>query len=326
MSHSESSFGTSSSSASGSGTPGPDDGAHPRFPLRVDGPRTLEIDEPVEALEIRVCGGAVNVVGSAEEGPARVEIGEVRGHPLTVSHEDGTLCVGYDSPPWKGPWKSLFTFLRGRGWRDHRAEVSVTVPAATRVDVASVGSSVVVTGVAGPTRVQTVSGDSTLVGLTGEVRTDTVSGRVEAQGVTGGLRFHSVSGDLTVLDGGAATVQADSVSGDMVLDLDPSDRGADIQLTSVSGEVAIRLPEPGDTRVEAGTTSGTLSNAFDTLRVGGGWGAKHLSGTLGSGSGRLKVTTVSGGLALLRRPVFETADGGHPGDGPATPSLEKKVL
>ncbi|MFF9477445.1 DUF4097 domain-containing protein [Streptomyces sp. NPDC014733] len=289
-------------------------------------PRTLEIDEPVRGLEIRVCGGAVNVVGSAEEGPARVEIGEVSGHPLTLSLQDGTLSVGYDNPPWKGPWKSLFAFLRGKGWRDHRAEVSVTVPSATRVDVGSVGASAVVTGVAGPTRVHTVSGDSTLVGLTGEVHAETVSGRVEAQGVTGGLRFHSVSGDLTVLDGGAATVRADSVSGDMVLDLDPSDRGADIQLTSVSGEVAIRLPEPADTRVEAGTTSGTLANAFDTLRVGGGWGAKNLSGTLGSGAGRLKATTVSGGLALLRRPVFETAGGSHPGDGPDAPSPEKKVL
>ncbi|WP_251076774.1 DUF4097 family beta strand repeat-containing protein [Streptomyces benahoarensis] len=289
-------------------------------------PRTLEIDEPVGALEIRVCGGAVNVVGSAEEGPARVEIGEVTGEPLTVSLEDGTLSIGYDNPPWKGPWKELFTFLQRKAWREHGAVVSVTVPAATRVDVGVVGATAVLTGIAGPTRVRTVSGDSTLVGLTGEVRAETVSGRVEAQGVTGGLRFHSVSGDLTVLDGGAATVQADSVSGDMVLDLDPSDRGADIQLTSVSGEVAIRLPEPADTRVEAGTTSGTVSNAFDTLRVGGRWGAKNISGTLGSGTGRLKATTVSGGLALLRRPVFETGDGGHPGDGPATPSIEKKVL
>ncbi|MGW1838637.1 DUF4097 family beta strand repeat-containing protein [Streptomyces sp. BBFR2] len=288
-------------------------------------PSTLEIDEPVRALEIRLCGGAVNVVGAAEEGPARVEIGEITGEPLTVSLDGGTLTIEYDNPPWKGPWKKLFTFLQHKGWRDHGAVVSVTVPAATRVDVSSVGATAIVTGVAGPTRVHTVSGDSTLVGLTGEVRAETVSGRVEAQGVTGGLRFHSVSGDLTVLDGGAATVRADSVSGDMVLDLDPSDRGADIHLTSVSGEVAIRLPEPADTRVEAGTTSGTVSNAFDTLRVGGGWGAKNISGTLGSGAGRLKATTVSGGLALLRRPVFETA-GGHPGDGPATPPIEKKVL
>ncbi|MFD9814356.1 DUF4097 domain-containing protein [Streptomyces sp. NPDC059080] len=289
-------------------------------------PRTLEIDEPVRALEIRVCGGAVNVVGSAEEGPARVEIGEVTGEPLTVSLEDGTLSIGYDNPPWKGPWKELFTFLQRKAWREHGAVVSVTVPASARVEVGVVGAAAVVTGIAGPTRVRTVSGDSTLVGLTGEVRAETISGRVEAQGVTGGLRFHSVSGDLTVLDGGAATVHADSVSGDMVLDLDPSDRGADIQLTSVSGEVAIRLPEPADTRVEAGTTSGTVSNAFDTLRVGGRWGAKNISGTLGSGTGRLKATTVSGGLALLRRPVFETGDGGHPDDGPAAPSIEKKVL
>ncbi|MER0482607.1 DUF4097 family beta strand repeat-containing protein [Streptomyces sp. Edi2] len=299
-------------------------------PTQVTSPRTLEVTEPVDALNVRVINGTVNVVGTTDDGPARVEIGEVHGPPLTVSYRNGTLSVAYQDVPWKG----FLKFLDRKGW-NRSAVVSVTVPAGTRVEVGVVGAGAVISGISGRTDVRGVCGDSTLVGLTGGVRADTVSGSVEAQSVSGDLHFHSVSGDLTVIDGAGGAVRADSVSGDMVLDLDPA-QGADIALTTVSGEVAIRLPDPADATVEANTTSGTVSNAFDGLRVSGQWGAKKVTGSLGAGTGTLKVTTVSGGLALLRRPSPEAGDSrpGTPGDAapgphddsPTGPTAGKKVL
>ncbi|MFE0189712.1 DUF4097 domain-containing protein [Streptomyces sp. NPDC058989] len=277
-------------------------------PMQVAEPRTLEIAEPLDALNVRVVGGAVNVVGTSDGSPARLEVSELHGPPLTVSYRDGTLTIAYEDLPWKG----FLKFLERKGWH-RRAVVSVTVPSATRVEVGVVGADAVVSGISARTDVRGVSGNSTLVGLSGEVRADTVSGKVEVQSLTGDLRFNSVSGDLTVIDGAGGGVHADSVSGDMVLDLDPV-KGADIHLTTVSGEVAIRLPDPADARVEANTTSGTVSNAFDDLRVSGQWGAKKITGSLGEGTGTLKVTTISGGLALLRRPAFEDS----PTDPPAT--------
>ncbi|MEU4205424.1 DUF4097 family beta strand repeat-containing protein [Streptomyces sp. NPDC045470] len=281
-------------------------------------PRTLEIEGAVTALEVRVVGGTVNVVGTTDGGAARVEISEVSGPPLTVRREAGTLTVTYEDLPWKGLLKMI-----GRGTWQRTAVVSVTVPAATRVEVGTVGASAVVSGISGRTELRGVTGDSTLVGLTGPVRAETVSGGVEGQAVTGDLSFNSVSGDLTLLEGSGGSVRAESVSGDMALDLDPSAEGADVRLTTVSGEVAIRLPAPGDIRVDANTTSGTVANAFEDLRVSGRWGAKRITGRLGSGNGTLKVTTVSGGLALLRRPPTGTPDD-SPGDSAG--QADKKVL
>jgi hypothetical protein len=57
--------------------------------------------------------------------------------------------------------------------------------------------------------------------------------------------------------------------------------------------------------VEANTASGKVSNAFEDLRVGGQWGAKRITGRLGAGNGSLKATTISGSIALLRRPQVE---------------------
>ncbi|MFJ4620480.1 DUF4097 family beta strand repeat-containing protein [Streptomyces sp. NPDC088812] len=261
-------------------------------------PSKLSFDEPVRELHVRVVDGTVNVVGT-DEGPARLEVSRIEGPPLVVTHRDGTLTVAYEDLPWKG----FLKWLDPKGWR-RSAVVSLAVPAHTRVAVGAVSAGTVVSGIDGHAEVKGVSGDTTLVRLTGPVRADTVSGNVEAQALTGDLRFNSVSGDLTVVEAGSS-VKADSVSGSMIVDLDPTSRPTTVSLASVSGEIAIRLPHPADAEVEAHTASGAVSNAFEDLRVNGHWGAKRITGRLGAGNGSLKATTVSGSIALLRRPQTE---------------------
>jgi hypothetical protein len=262
-------------------------------------PQKLTFDDPVTTLHVRIVSGTVNVMGT-DEGSPRLEVSDIEGPPLTVTQEDGTLTVTYDDLPWRGFLKWL-----DRKGRRRDALVSLSVPAGTRVEVGVVGATAVVSGLGGRTDVKSVSGDTTLVGLSGPVRATTVSGSVEAQAVTGDLRMSSVSGDLTVIEGSCPTVKADSVSGSIILDLDPTNRPTDVGLTSVSGEIAIRLPHLADAEVEANTASGTISNAFDDLRVSGPWGAHKMTGRLGEGTGRLRATTVSGSIALLRRPPSE---------------------
>ncbi|ATL30426.1 DUF4097 family beta strand repeat-containing protein [Streptomyces formicae] len=305
-------------------------------------PRKLTFDAPVTTLHVRVVNGTVNVVGT-DEGSARLEVSEIEGPPLTVTHEDGTLTVAYDDLPWKG----FLKWLDRKGWR-RSAVVSLAVPSGARVEVGTVGAGAMVSGMEGRTEVRGVTGQTTLVGLSGPVRAETVSGSVEAQDVTGSLRFSSVSGDLTVVEAAGSSVRADSVSGSMIVDLDPAGGATDVGLTSVSGEIAIRLPHPADAEVEVDTASGSVSNAFEDLRVSGQWGAKKITGRLGSGRGRLKATTVSGSIALLRRPPMEEdpydevpletppEDAAHPApptdhtpeptDGPVDGPTDKKVL
>ncbi|SMQ18851.1 Putative adhesin [Streptomyces sp. Ag82_O1-12] len=276
----------------------------------VTEPSKLTFDEPVSDLHVRLVNGTVNVVGT-DEGSARLEISEIEGPPLVVTQRDGVLTVAYEDLPWKG----FLKWLDRKGWR-RSAVVSLAVPAGTRVEVGVVGAAAVVSGIQGPAVVKGVTGDTTLVGLSGPVRADTVSGSLEAQDVTGDLRFNSVSGDLTVVEGSGPSVRADSVSGSMIVDLDPNGP-TDVRLTSVSGEIAIRLPYPADAEVEANTASGSVSNAFDGLRVHGQWGAHKITGRLGAGTGKLRATTVSGSIALLRRPAGEDDPDGREDIPPA---------
>ncbi|MFH8893242.1 DUF4097 family beta strand repeat-containing protein [Streptomyces sp. NPDC017949] len=297
----------------------------------VAAPQKLDFEQPVTELRVRVVGGTVNVV-AADEGPARLEVAEVDGPPLQVVQEGGALTLSYEDLPWNGaqgfkkwfegkPWKAWSGASEdGRKAWERSVTVTVAVAAGTRVQVAAVSAATFVSGIGGPVDVNGVSGDTTLVGLSGRVKAHTVSGSVEAQSVTGELGFHSVSGGLTVVDGVGGSVRADSVSGDMLIDLAPdaaAPKPVDIVLNSVSGEVAIRLPHPADAKVEANTATGGVSNAFEDLRVSGQFGAKRITGTLGTGAGTLRATTVSGAIALLRRPQAEA-------DAPL--QLDKKVL
>ncbi|MEU0033678.1 DUF4097 family beta strand repeat-containing protein [Streptomyces sp. NPDC006333] len=262
-------------------------------------PGKLTFDDPVTALHVRVVNGTVNVVGT-DEGSARLQVSQLEGPPLQVTQRDGTLTVAYEDLPWKG----FLKWLDSKGWR-RSAVVSLAVPAGTQVEVGVVGAAAVVSGVEGRVEVKGVTGDTTLVRLSGPVRVDTVSGSLEAQAVTGDLRFNSVSGDLTVVEASGSSVRADSVSGSMIVDLDPTGTPTDVRLTNVSGEIAIRLPHPADAEVEANTASGTVSSAFEDLRVTGQWGAKKITGRLGAGNGKLRAVTASGSIALLRRPPAE---------------------
>jgi hypothetical protein len=280
-------------------------------------PQKFSFDEPVSSLHVRIVNGTVNVVGT-DEPSARLEVSEIDGPPLRVTQQDGALSVAYDDLPWKG----FLNWLDRRG-RQRHAVVSLAVPSGTAVEVGTVAATATISGIEGRTGVKGVTGDTTLVGLSGSVRAETVSGGVEVQAVTGDLRFTSVSGDLTVVAAGSS-VKADSVSGDMIVDLDPAGGATDVKLTSVSGEIAIRLPHPADAVVEADTTSGAVSNAFEDLRVGGEWGTKRITGRLGAGTGTLRATTVSGAISLLRRPqpdAYETHEHGTaPGTPPTSPT------
>jgi hypothetical protein len=271
---------------------------------RISAPGTLDFDTAIEELNVRIVGGTINVVGTAEP-DTRVEVSEVHGPPLVITRKDTALSVAYEDLPWQG-------FLKwfDRKGRDRRVVVTVSVPSRVRLSVGVVSASAVVSGIAGRTDVRGVNGDTTLVGLSGPVRADTVSGAVEVQALTSSLRFNSVSGGLTLIEGGGTAVKADSVSGDMILDLDPEGAGgeADFNLATVSGEIAIRLAQPLGARVEASTASGVVSSAFDELRAEGQWGAKKVTGTLGDGSGRLRATTASGSIALLRRPAVPAGE------------------
>jgi putative adhesin len=261
---------------------------------RIEEPQTLDL-EGVRRLNIRVVAGTVDVVGRPGDtgaGAANIEVSKIEG-PLQVSLDGGTLTITHERLTWGG-------LLDWVGGRRASAVVSVAVPEGCPVELGVVSADAVVSGIAAPTKVKSVSGDVTLDGVRSDVTAQTVSGDLESRGLAGQLQFQTVSGDLTVVDGSSGRVKAETVSGQVTLDLDVPPNSS-IELASVSGDLTLRLPETAGLQVEVKTMSGDLDSAFGDVTTERKPGRATLRGQVGHGSGKLHAKTVSGDVTLLSR-------------------------
>jgi hypothetical protein len=258
----------------------------------IDSPTTVDFDGIV-ALRVRVVAGSVAVLATADR--PRLDVTEITGPPLLVTHEAGILTVSYEDLTWDGL----------RGWlkpQRHSANITITVQKDCPTQLGVVNATAVVSGVSARTSLKSVSGDLMLDGLTGAVDANTVSGNLEAQGLDGSVDFKSVSGDLTLAEGRLGQLDAKTVSGRVTADVDLAPAG-EIRVRTVSGEVAIRLPAQTSAQATLRSMSGHVHSDFDGLDSAGGPSAKNLSGTLGGGSGKLSVASMSGDVAILRGSV-----------------------
>jgi len=269
----------------------------------IETPTSLEFDD-VTGLRVRLMAGSVAVL--ATTGKPTLEVSSIEGDPLIVSYENGILTVAHENLSWEG----LLKWLRPQR---HSATVTVSVPRNCTAQVGVVSATAVMSGISTRASVKSVSGGITLDGVAGDVDANTVSGAVEAQGVNGKLNFNTVSGDLTLADGWLERLDVNGVSGDVTADLDLDPLGG-MQVTTVSGEVMVRLPAEADARVNLHSVSGDVRSEFAELRRSSAPASRSVSGSLGAGSGQVSVTTMSGRVMLLRRAEPHDARGAQQPD------------
>ncbi len=273
----------------------------------IEAPTSLEFDD-VTGLRIRLIAGSVAVL--ATDGKPSLDVSSVEGDPLTVTYDGGVLTVAHENLSWEG----LLKWLRPQR---HSATVTVTVPRKCPTQLGVVSATAVMSGISSRASVKSVSGGITLDGVAGDVDANTVSGALEAQGINGRLNFRTVSGDLTLADGWLERLDANMVSGDVTADIDLDPLGG-MQVTTVSGEVTLRLPAEADAQVNLHSLSGDVRSEFPELKQTSAPASRSVSGSLGAGSGHVSVTTMSGGVMLLRRAAREQTDNENEMEGEAS--------
>ena len=273
----------------------------------IEAPTSLDFDD-VSGLRVRLIAGSVAVL--ATDGKPSLDVADISGEPLNVTYEDGLLTISHENLTWEG----LLKWLRPHR---HSATVTVTVPRKCQTQVGVVSAAAVMSGISARASVKSVSGGITLDGITGDVDANTVSGALEAQGINGRLNFRTVSGDLTLADGWLERLDANVVSGDVTADIDLDPLGG-MQVTTVSGEVTLRLPAEADAQVNLHSLSGDVRSEFPELKRASAPASHSVSGSLGAGSGHVSVTTMSGRVILLRRAGREQPDNESEMEGEAS--------
>lgn len=199
------------------------------------------------------------------------------------------------------------------------SELFVRMPLESRLVVASVAANVVVQGVQGAQRINSVSGDITTPMFKDDVQLKTVSGniRVDGNDSPGLLTITTVSGDAKVR-GVAGEVVMQTVSGDLDIESDQLERarirttngdatlrsglasGARVEMEAVNGTLSLVIAGEPDAEFTIETFNGQISNAFgpEPVRTSRFAPGRELRFTTGEGSARVTMETLNGDIIL----------------------------
>ncbi|NKY96824.1 DUF4097 family beta strand repeat-containing protein [Nocardiopsis alborubida] len=266
----------------------------------VDRPMTQTLDGIV-ALRVRIIGGHVNILPTDD--PVTFEVTDIVGEPLLVTQEAGILTIHYEDLTSQGLLDRLRPVqLNGyKSMQHRRATVNLRLPKDCPVEVSTVSAPIVAAGLSARSQLRTATGEITLDDTSGETEINTVSGNTAVRDPHGSLKFNSVSGQLAVAGGRLSALSAKTVSGQLLADTGVAPAGR-VRLTSISGEIALRVPSETSATVELRTAAAPAKSDFGLDRRSAP-ARTVLSGRIGSGVDPASITinSASGRTALLRR-------------------------
>jgi DUF4097 and DUF4098 domain-containing protein YvlB len=144
---------------------------------------------------------------------------------------------------------------------------------------------------------ESISGDVTFRGHTLRASVETVSGEIDLQGLEREMRISTVSGDVELAGTRVDRGRCETVSGDLVMELDVTDGGRLI-VQSMSGDVRLALPAAQQAEFTAQTFSGDIRSGFGTVERGSHGPGNTFSHHEGGNGAAIKLESFSGDIHL----------------------------
>lgn len=126
-----------------------------------------------------------------------------------------------------------------------------------------------------------VNGSLDIEGAEGDVKAACVNGRVKATGLMGEVRLSTVNGGVE-----ATIARLDDAKG--------------VSLNSVNGTIVLIIPANASAQVKANTVHGAITNDFGLQVNDGEYVGHNLSGQIGSGGPRVRLSNVNGTISIKR--------------------------
>ena len=130
------------------------------------------------------------------------------------------------------------------------------------------------------------------------VAASSVSGDVDITGAQGSVSGRSVSGDVRMSHLRATSVDANSVSGDLDVQIDELTGSGNLSFRTVSGDVAIAVPRQFDADISMSTVSGSMDSDYAMTLTNGRTSRRSIQARIGNGGRRLELNTVSGDVKI----------------------------
>ena len=209
---------------------------------------------------------------------------------------------------------------RNRG-NSSGSDLVVRIPELSSLSVNTVSADQEIDGVKGAQRLQsvsglihteasgedfqakTISGDILVAGTSGAkpaiYTVTTVSGDLTLSKVAGEVDVETVSGDMTLEAGNVSRARVRTTNGDMDLNMKlPS--GARLDAETINGDITLRIAGTVDAEFDVHTFNGDIESCYgdETVRSRERGPGHDLNFTRGSGSARVRIKTLNGGVDL----------------------------
>lgn len=237
-------------------------------PVHADEVETLEwsfeLDEN-SRISLENVSGDVTVVGVDGR---KVEIEAVKRADSASGLENLEIVIDSKRDMIRIETENPDSGLSGLRWwgksEDGQVDFTLRVPSDSNLDaISSVNGSIRIARVEGTVIAKTVNGGIEASEMVSNARLETVNGSVKA-------RFSRFEGNQKA------------------------------KIESVNGRLSVMLPRDADCTVEAQTINGSINGSDFDLRAEQGFVGHDLSGVIDSGSARLSLDTVNGGIKLLK--------------------------
>ena len=199
--------------------------------------------------------------------------------------------------------------------------LDIKVPAGSRLEIDSFAAGIIVGGVSGTLRAETVNGSISVAGGLREVEVQSVNGSVTVTGAKGRVHAEAVNGSVSLREIGGE-LEASTVNGTLLAVGDRFDRASletvsgsmrfegalgpkgSLDAESVSGSIELTLPGNVAADFAVSTFSGSIENAFgeQPVRKSRWTPQKELNFSTGSGGATISASSISGTITLKKRP------------------------
>jgi hypothetical protein len=195
-------------------------------------------------------------------------------------------------------------------------DYQITVPAWMALELAGMYAYIDVEGVRGAVFAETLEGDITIKAPAEQVKASTTNGKISVEGARGRVEVHSTSESIRIVDvqgdlfveglsgsillGGirARTVEAETLSGNLIYEGSIVDGGRYSFLTH-SGNISLSVAENTNATISTAIGSGRVSATFP-LPTSERPGRRRQTFRLGSGSAVVEAETFSGNVQMFR--------------------------
>ncbi|MGH2543270.1 MAG: DUF4097 family beta strand repeat-containing protein, partial [Ardenticatenaceae bacterium] len=261
--------------------------------------------------ELGGVGGKVRDDAFAVGGSPRVVINGENGRVVIRSGGDGEVRVQAElkdasridyQASQEGDTVVVEAKARGRATvfgllgRHSGADIAVTTPRNTRVEVKNANGRVELYDIDGSGALETTNGRILMERLKGDFEAATRNARIEVRGIEGSTRLRTSNGRITIEDSkGAFDAVTSNASVHFAGEMTP---GGKNRLETTNGSVQVKLNGAPSVKVDASTTNGRISRHGLRMAYEDTADSGRVVGTIGGGEAELVLRTSNASITL----------------------------